>query len=281
MKNVLKLIPFGLSLIVIAFLITVLVFVMSAVSRAVFSQTESLDELQGEYVERDIAMLDGESVSGAEAVSLARKYRDKAVIYKNGTALGAGAVITRDLFKDNTNWITEIKLDSNGELTSINFRSPSGVVSEPTTANEAKNFITGIIGGSATADWSTIGSTLASLKNGDKYRSQLATLLSMPATSDWSSVYTSIADRLSGMSSSGMVSCEKFSLLASGSFTYSMSSPLFCYINSGAMSGVIVFSGSGYVIRGDFDIDDISVNVASKTIISHLPYNVSCIMISS
>lgn len=84
MKPVIRTIMMAVSLLVLSAILVYQHSQLVLTKQTVKAQQDALSDLQGEFKEQDLSLLDGETVSAAEAVSLVRKYRNKVTITKMG-----------------------------------------------------------------------------------------------------------------------------------------------------------------------------------------------------
>lgn len=273
MSNVLEIFRLAISVIVLAALIGLLTVMFTQVKRTANSQSQALAEVQTEYEERDVLLLSGETVSAAEAATIARKYRSKCVLYKNGAILDSNVAGLRQTFSEGSYWIIEPTTNANGVCTQIDFKSPSGVVGEPESVEAAKSDMASVVGGAATDDWGSLMDRVSDLKSSELYRGYFATYYGLNPSSDWDTIYQKATDTGSG---TVKLSCEKKALSSGESYTYSLDSVSFCYLTNGSETGVITFSGSGVSYSGDFDSTEVTVDFANKKITNNLDSSISC-----
>lgn len=264
-KASVKLISLAVAVAVEAILITIMAAMLGSVRETASTQMQALEEVQSEYGQRDAALLDGEIVSAAEAASIACKYsNDSCSIYKDGTEIDRSALTSRRLFNESSNWRVDLSFAANGNLDRIDFSKPSGTGAVPTTVDEAKSLIATTVGASASDTWSSIVSKLSSLANINEKRENFATLLDIPASSDWDTIYSKVSSLL--LSRPASLTYEQFIVYPGTSQVWTMDSPSFCYVRAGGSYGLVVFSGTGYTFKGDFDDSTVAVDVGAKSI---------------
>ncbi len=274
MSNVFKIFELAVSVIVLSALIGLLTVMFSQVKKTANVQKESLAEIQEEYEDRDVLLLSGETVSAAEAATVARKYRNKCVLYKNGALLDANVAGLRQTFSEGSSWVVEPTTNANGVCISINFKNPNGVVAEPDTVGAAKSDIANIVGGSSTDDWQSLMDKVSDLKSSELYRGYFATFYGLNPSSDWNTIYQKATD--TGSAGTIKLSCEQKVLTVGESYNYTLDGVTFCYLTNGSNSGVINFSSVGVSYSGDFDSTDVAVDFANKTITNNSDNSISC-----
>lgn len=278
-QGVSNLLFFGAGVVFTAIVVGLSFTSLNLVGNVNSSQQEKLNAVQEEYKLADVNLLEGQTVSAAEALSIARKYRSEhCTISKNSTVISDSTVLTRDTFETDTKWVVAIQLDVNDNLIGIDFVRPSGAVGEPDSVEAAKQLIINVAGGSYSDSWTTVQDRLKELSNNDLYRVNLAVALGMPSTSSWDEIQTNVASILSAAGSS--VSCEKGTIPVGGSFTYSLASPKIAYLQTVSSKGLIIFEPYSYRIIGDFDDDTITVDLDSKTISGHSDTQISVMVVS-
>lgn len=264
-KASVKLVSLAVAVTVEAILIAILAAMLGSVKRTSSTQMQALREIQSDYEERDASLLDGEVVSAAEAASIARKYRnDSCSVYKDGAEIDRSVLISRQLFNESSNWKVNLSFAANGNLERIDFSRPSEIGSVPTTVGEAKTLIANTVGALPTDTWDSIVAKLNGLANINEKRENFANLLSIPETSDWDTIYSSVAAAIASHPTS--FEYEQFVVYPGTNQAWTMASPSFCYVRSGGNHGLIIFDGTSYSFKGDFDSSAISVDVGAKSI---------------
>ena len=254
--------------------------IYNRVSDTAAEQQNTLASLQSEYENSDALLLDGETVSAAKAISVARQYSKKLQLFKNGHLISAGATLSRHLFKENTQWILEVRTTENGNAYGINFRDTSLSNDDPADLNEAKAAIAALLGSNSNESWRDLFHRIEDLNQNDAYRVKIANLVGADIKSSWSDVYNYVDKALSTYEGSTVNASEQFTIPVNGSATWTMDSPTFCYLSGYNSYGVIVFTDSGAQVMGDYDADFVQVDVTNKTIkIENVQWVTECVMI--
>ena len=231
MENTLKLVLMGVSILIVAMLISYGLGTLTAVKRTTGAQVEALTEIQSEYEQSDLLAMKNQIVSSAEAFSLARKYRYECDVQMNGVSLSE---IGKDTFHSGANWIVRVNAQDTGAIVAINFESPSVTASEPESVEEAKTTIASIFG--CGTDWSDIYDQLNEAKEGENYRKAIAGVVSLSESSTWDQVYSGVNQQL-GLGSGVSLDVKKYTIGVGESCSYSGAT--FCYLVNGSGSGFV------------------------------------------
>ncbi len=281
MSNGLKLLLIGVSMAILAALITFATRTLVNVKQTTNSQTSALSEMQQEFEQSDLLALSGQLVSSAEAYSLARKYAGDADILMETTDSSGGTIIstltaadlTKGTFGTVSNWTVLPEMNESGVLLNLKFRNPYGSGSMPSTTTEMLSQVAAVLG--CDADWQHVSEALESGKAAEDYRKQLATILGIDDSSSWEEVRNTAYNKLT--SGSVSVDCQKEVIGPNGTAVYSGSNPTFVYLRSDdGKTGMIDFTRTSLKgqLFGDFTADDVSWDVSGR-VTSLLGYTIT------
>ena len=280
MKSVVRLILLGVSILVLSALLVYQHIQLEATKQTVRAQQETLYDLQGEFREQDLVTLNGKTVSSAEAISLARKYRTKLNVMKDGVTLSSDMAATRGVFGTNSNWVVSIKLNANDICTGIDFQSPNGVAQEPASVADAKVSLSSVVGGSGSDTWNSLILKVEKFVETENYRQHLAQMLGFGTSGKWDQIIELLDNKFGGTSSTSVVDCEKFTLTAGESHQFQLTSPTFCYYVTDSEVGFIDLSKGTCDYYGNAESAAVLVNLANKTISNDKNASVTCILFS-
>lgn len=284
MKSSIKMILMALSLLVLGAIIVYQNSMLEATKHTIQAQKETLYELQGEFKEQDLNLLDGEIVSASEASSLVRKYRNKCTISKNGVVLNPEVAASRTTFAENTNWVVTVEVNANGVCTGIGFVSPLGIAKEPKNVEEAKSSLAGAVGGHASDGWNSLMARIENLTESEKYRETIAPLLSLANTCTWSDILHKVEEITGGGDgSTSAAKCERVSLQGGESKNFTIGSPQFCYYysNDGSGSGIAVIENGVVTDYGGSEVTGIDIDLTSKTITNEAGGEIHCVLVDT
>ena len=228
-------------------------------------QQNALASLQSEYQNRDILLLDGETIPAPKVISLARQHNKSMGIYKNGVMLQPGVTINSELFKDNTHWLVEVRVNENGAAYAINFKDISLTQSDPATVSEAKSTIASLLGENASTGWGDLYARIGDLMQADVYRALLCELTGINRNSLWPETFESVDKALSTYEGSVVHASEMFTVPVNGTAKWKMDGPTFAFIRSAEKVGLVIFGASGYRVIGDFEDSNILIDETSKS----------------
>ena len=282
MKPVIRTIMMAVSLLVLSAILVYQHSQLVLTKQTVKAQQDALSDLQGEFKEQDLSLLDGETVSAAEAVSLVRKYRNKVTITKNGLVVDPSVAGNRSVFAENTNWVVTVKIDANGVCTGLEFMSPLGFTGEPSTVADAKSSLASIVGGHSTDSWSSLMSKVTEYAKTEQYRKEIATLLGLGQSNSWTAIMSEINKRYNSAGSVSTAMCEQVTVANSGTGNFTLSTPTLCYYKYGEYVGFAYLENGTYqyLTNGDDSSSMISINLADKTIKNYGESAVSCTLFS-
>lgn len=279
MKSVVRIIMLAVSILVLSALLVYQHIQLEATKQTVRAQQETLYDLQGEFKEQDLTLLDGETVSAAEAVSLTRKYRNKVTIIKNGSVLAPETAASKSNFTEGSNWVVTVETDANGVCTGIKFTSPIGVTKEPSSVADAKSSLASVVGGYASDTWNSLIGKVTRFVQTEEYRKRIAQLLSLGDAKDWTSIMNEL-DKKFGLSGTTMVDCEKITLLGNESRQYKLDRPTFCYYVNDNETGFLTFNNGTCQYFGEQEESAVMINLANKTISNDKNATIMCILFS-
>lgn len=280
MKHTTKYIILAIDLIISVALGVAAMYLYRRATDTATEQQNMLASMQSEYENSDALLLDGETVSAAKAISVARRYSKKLQLFKNGNAISTGATLSRELFKDNTQWSLEVRTTENGNAYGINFRDMSLAASDPADLDEAKATIAALLGSNSNESWKDLFDKIEDINLNDSYRIKIASLVGADTKSVWSDVYNAVDKALSTYEGSTVNASEQFTIPVNGTVQWTMDSPTFCYLSGYNSYGLIVFTSSGVEVMGDYDSDFVQVDTANKTItVENVEWVTECVMI--
>ena len=256
----------ALDVILATFLIIICANQYSRISTTASEQQSSLASIQKEYDNSDAVLLDGETVSAAKAISVARKYKGVLDLTKNDVPIDTGQSISRDLFADNTKWVISVKRNVNGVTYALDFKDTSVTNKDPKNLADAKATVAAAIGSNANESWTDIMNRINDIKKSDDYRSKLGDLVGSSKDANWDQVYSGIEKALNNYEGSTVHACEQFTIPANSTAKWEMDNPTFCYLKGYNSYGLIVFNGSEVKVLGDFDQQLVQVNTSAKSI---------------
>jgi len=280
LKPIISFLKFSLYVTLASLLMVLALQMYRRVADTAQEQQNSLAAVQSEYRNSDSALLDGEVVSAAKAVSIARKYKTSLGLTKNGVMLDPGVTLSRGLFSANTKWLVTVKTNENGVAYEIDFSDVSLQDTDPSSLSEAKASIAALVGCNAGEGWNDIFNRLGDINRNDEYREKLAVLVGADTRSDWDDVYSLVDKALATYEGSTIHACEQFTIPINSSHVWEMDSPSFCYLEGYNSYGMIVFNGGSVQVLGDYDSDFVHVDVANKTIkIENVQWSTECTLI--
>ena len=284
MEKALDIVKIAAAVVITAALIVVSFTIFKRSTDVSISQEKALISMNDEYDKEDLSLLNGETVTASNALSLVSKYQTKlsirilssegivycdarnlSVMFTNGKTVQANKVralseLTRKKLGGDTARYSvlivnkENKVASDGSI--IEMMCIGSVSNTPTSSEEIKATVAEYLDCNDT--WSSIVSALREAKQSAAYKAKLSLLAGLNASGSWDEVFTGINEQLSG-ATSGMASTVPYETItgisAGTSKTLSM---------SGDLNGIITDEDGNLI--GSFTRTDTATSVIPSTL---------------
>lgn len=295
LEKALDIVKIAAAVVITAALIVVSFTIFKRSTDVSISQEKALISMNDEYDKEDLSLLNGETVTASNVLSLVSKYQTKlririlsseglaycdagnlSVTFTNGKNIQAGKVkalseLTRKKLGGDTARYSVTLVDTleehtksdgtkvkrgDGTIDTIEMMCIGSIDGVPTTSEEIKATVAEYL--DCDDAWSSIVSALREAKQSAAYKAKLSLLAGLNASGSWDEVFTGINEQLSG-ATSGMASTVPYETItgisAGTSKTLSM---------SGDLNGIITNEDGNLI--GTFTRTDTTTSVIPSTL---------------